>query len=153
MIFDRIENLKNYIGIHTNLDTAINFLLHTDLESLPTGRTEVDGEHVFIQVSDAFTKEEAQGCYEYHRQYMDLQIGIEGQERILLGGDVGKQIREYQQDIGLAECRPAAGCLLKRGCFALYRAGEYHMPGIMPDDCDSRKIRKAVVKIAEQVAL
>lgn len=153
MIFDRIENLPNYKGIHANLDKAITFLMQTDLSSLPAGRTRIDGEQVYMQVSDAYTKKIAQGQYEYHRQYMDLQIGIEGQERIFLGGEVTEQVEEYRQDIGLVQCLSVAECTLKRGYFALYRAGEYHMPGITPDGSDSKAVRKAVIKIAGQVAL
>lgn len=153
MIFDSINNLDQYKGIHKNLDTAITFLQSTDLNSLPVGRTEIDGERVFIQVSEACPREINLGCYEYHRQYMDLQIGIQGQERIFLGGEVTKELRAYQSDIGLAQCRAVAECRLSGGYFILFRAEEYHMPGIIVDASASGKIRKAVVKIAEQVAL
>lgn len=153
MIFDRIENLKNYRGINRNLDTAIDFLLSVDLDGLADGKTGIDEERVFIQVQDGCTKDITQGNYEYHRCYMDVQIGIQGEERILLGGSVTGQVQEYRPDIGLVQCERAAECVLRRGYFALFRAGEYHMPGIAAGDSADRMTRKAVVKAAEQAEL
>ena len=54
MICDTLEHLNRYRGFHENLDTAIDYLTaycvgHT-LADLPLGRTEVDGENVFIHV-------------------------------------------------------------------------------------------------------
>ena len=54
MICDTLEHLNRYRGFHENLDTAIDYLTaycvgHT-LADLPLGRTEVDGENVFINV-------------------------------------------------------------------------------------------------------
>ena len=53
MICDTLEHLARYNGLHPNLDTAIDYLLTHDLSALPNGRTEVDGDEVFINVMDA----------------------------------------------------------------------------------------------------
>ena len=54
MICDALEHLNRYRGLHRNLDTAIDYLtayhVARDLYDLPLGRTEVDGENVFINV-------------------------------------------------------------------------------------------------------
>ena len=38
MIYDEIKNIERYRGISKNLDTAIDFLEKTDLNSLPLGK-------------------------------------------------------------------------------------------------------------------
>ena len=57
MICDALENLNRYRGLHKNLETAIDYLtayrVTHDLSDLPLGRTEVDGENVFINVMEA----------------------------------------------------------------------------------------------------
>ena len=57
MICDALEHLNRYRGLHRNLDTAIDYLtayhVAHDLSDLPLGRTEVDGENVFINVMEA----------------------------------------------------------------------------------------------------
>lgn len=46
MIYDMLTNVEKYRGISKNLDTAIDFLVKTDLASLPLGQTEIDGDNV-----------------------------------------------------------------------------------------------------------
>ena len=53
MICDTLDQLHLYKGFHKNLDTAIEFLAAHPLDTLPLGRTEVDGDEVFINVMDA----------------------------------------------------------------------------------------------------
>ena len=53
MICDTLQHLGRYRGLHPNLDTAIDYLLTHDLAALPLGRTEVDGDKVFINLMDA----------------------------------------------------------------------------------------------------
>ena len=50
MICDTLQHLVRYRGLHPNLDTAIDYLLTHDLAALPLGRTEVDGDKVFINL-------------------------------------------------------------------------------------------------------
>ena len=84
MICDALEHLNRYRGLHRNLDTAIDYLtayhVAHDLYDLPLGRTEVDGENVFINVMEADLKPGEGANPEYHRRYADLQIDITGGE-------------------------------------------------------------------------
>ena len=147
MIFDRMENMGNYRGLSRNLVTAIAYLERPDLRKLSAGEFRIDGEEVFIRVSDGSTKDISQGCYEYHRKYMDIQIAIDGREMILLGDGIVKTVQDYREDIGLVQCRESARCVLEPGKFAIFGTGERHMPGISVDS-GSDRIRKAVVKVA-----
>ena len=56
MICDTLDQLHLYKGLHKNLNTAIEFLAAHPLDTLPLGRTEVDGDEVFINVMDADLK-------------------------------------------------------------------------------------------------
>ena len=44
MICDTLDQLHLYKGFHKNLDTAIEFLAAHPLDTMPLGRTEVDGD-------------------------------------------------------------------------------------------------------------
>ena len=46
MIYDTLAHIDTYRGLGANLDRAIDYLMHTDLSALPTGRYEVDGNRV-----------------------------------------------------------------------------------------------------------
>ena len=83
MICDALENLNRYRGLHKNLETAIDYLtayhVAHDLSDLPLGRTEVDGENVFINVMEAGLNPDS-ARLEYHKSYADLQIDLTGGE-------------------------------------------------------------------------
>ena len=76
MICDTLQHLGRYRGLHPNLDTAIDYLLTHDLAALPLGRTEVDGDKVFINLMDATLHPDAGYHPEYHKLYADLQVDL-----------------------------------------------------------------------------
>ena len=80
MICDDLKHLKRYQGLNKNLDTAIDYLQTHDLAALPDGRTEVDGDNVFINMMDATLHSDHGFHPEYHKTYADLQIDITGGE-------------------------------------------------------------------------
>lgn len=47
MIFDELENLAHYKGIHKHLDCAIDYLLTHDVNDYDSGRYEIAGEKYF----------------------------------------------------------------------------------------------------------
>ena len=57
MIADSIKHITLYRGMQPYLDTAIDFLLKTDLSTLPDGKTVIDGDHVFVNVMEADLRE------------------------------------------------------------------------------------------------
>ena len=97
MIYDLLENIGRYRGICPNLDTAIRFLMDTDLNTLPTGKTEIDGDRVYLQIMDAVTHELTEDSYEIHRAYMDIQIDLDGCEVIGTALDQVTPAGEYRQ--------------------------------------------------------
>ena len=72
MICDTLQHLVRYRGLHPNLDTAIDYLLTHDLAALPLGRTEVDGDKVFINLMDATLHPDAG----YHPEYRQRGLGL-----------------------------------------------------------------------------
>ena len=50
MIFDDLENLNQYYGLFDNLDKAIAYIDENGLDGLPDGRTDIDGDDVYVTV-------------------------------------------------------------------------------------------------------
>lgn len=148
MVYDKLENIGHYRGISAWFDMAAKFLENTDLTALPLGRTEIHGDKVFINVMEAVAKDEHEVDYEIHREYMDIQIDLEGTEVILIGGGDIKEKKPFREDIdfGTVLCEEAARLYMGAGRFALCMGEEPHKPGIavLPE----RKIKKCVVKAA-----
>ena len=145
MICDTLQHLTRYKGLCKNLDTAIDYLLTHDPASLPLGRTEVDGENVFINVMEADLKPGEGANPEYHRRYADLQIDITGGEGWGYATAPGEEVGTFTGDIGFQNSPDAVTGSLGEGRFVLFFPGELHKPGVARPEC--AKVRKAVVKI------
>lgn len=132
MIFDSLANIAIYKGMNPNLDTAIDFLLSHDLESLPFGRTQIDGDLVFLNKMEATAALAHTKQFEVHKQYLDVQIDLSGVERIDTGEQLSFDTFDFseEKDIGFADCGTFASCILGPGNFTVCMAGEFHKPGI-----------------------
>lgn len=146
MIYDLLTNIGNYKGICKNLDTAITYLMKTDLHTLPLGRTEIDGDKVFINVMDATTHELTEESYELHRLYMDVQMDITGCEVIGTALEGVTPVGEYKPDFQAAKAKMDASCTMGPGRFIICMPKEAHAPGGCQDK--PAQVRKCVVKAA-----
>lgn len=127
MICDTLQHLVRYRGLHPNLDTAIDYLLTHDLAALPLGRTEVDGDKVFINLMDATLHPDAGYHPEYHKLYADLQIDLTGSEGWGYTNLPGAEIGEFTGDCGFQDSASVVTGALGEGRFVLF----------FPDDkCD-----------------
>ena len=145
MICDTLAHLGRYKGLHKNLDTAIDYLLSHNLSQLPLGRTEVEGEEVFINVMEAQLQPAEGSCPEYHRRYADLQLDLTGGEGWGYATAPGEEVGTFTGDIGFQNSPDAVTGSLGEGRFVLFFPGELHKPGVARPECT--KVRKAVVKI------
>ncbi|MEG1847366.1 MAG: YhcH/YjgK/YiaL family protein [Lachnospiraceae bacterium] len=148
MIYDKISNIDRYQGISSYLDKAIAYIQRTELSALPIGRTQIDGEHVFVNVMDAEAKEEDSLQFEVHKKYMDIQIDIIGTEVIQLGSDCISVVGPYQEtsDCGFVTVEEAVSCRMGPGRFVICMEGEPHKPGIAAGT--EKHLHKCVVKVA-----
>ena len=144
MICDTLQHLTRYKGLCKNLDTAIDYLLTHDPASLPLGRTEVDGENVFINVMEADLSPDSTRL-EYHKKYADLQIDLTGGEGWGYTTLPGEEAGEFTGDIGFRTSPDAVSGTLGEGRFVLFFPGELHKPSCKSEGCNH--VRKAVVKI------
>lgn len=145
MICDTLQNLQRYKGLHPNLDTALAYLQTHDVNTLPLGRTEVDGEKVFINVMDATLHPDDGYHPEYHKQYADLQLDLTGSEGWGYTSRPGREIGDFTGDIGFQDSASVVTGSLGEGRFVLFFPTELHKPGLVQHGCVG--VRKAVVKI------
>ena len=55
MIYDTLNNLPNYLGLCSSLDSVIEFIMARDINNLPAGRTRIDGDKAVVMVSTVTT--------------------------------------------------------------------------------------------------
>lgn len=147
MIYDSLANIKRYKGLHKNLDQGIDFLLKTDLSTLPLGKTVIDGEKVFINVMEATLNEATTLEYEFHQKYLDIQIDLVGEEKIGIGylPDLATSVYDASSDFGTVTCQKEVYLPLGANRFIICMTNEPHKPGIRSNQ--GATVKKGVVKI------
>ena len=83
MILDKLTNLGTYTSLGGNIKTAISFLQTTDLAALEPGQKyAIDGDKVFAMVSKDSGRNRDDAKLETHRNYIDIQIVLEGTDEM-----------------------------------------------------------------------
>jgi YhcH/YjgK/YiaL family protein len=132
------------------LQRPFEYLARTDLAALPLGRTDIDGDDVFVLVSEGETRPPEQVRFEAHRRYIDIQLVVRGQEAIGVvpaAALVTAEPYDGTKDIEFfATPRESATLALHAGDFAVFAPGDAHRPSLHLDG--PHVSRKAVVKVS-----
>ena len=148
MIYDNIQNYRNYLGISDLLDTALNSLARTNFEKLPAGRYEVLGDKIYAIVQEYETK--TKSALEVHRKYIDLTFMISGEERVMFTDILnctdsqGYDIETDAEFFGDTFLSPQS-ILMREGAFFIFFPSDGH--GYTKDNVPTF-VKKVVIKVA-----
>lgn len=147
MIYDTLIHAGQYAGIHSNLAKGLRFLTETDLNGLPTGRVDIDGDEVFALIQEYTTKAPADAAPEAHRVYADIQYLLEGEE--LMGvAPLETMVREI-------EAHPEIDIRFYEGETVKFPLGAGRFAVLFPSDAHApciavgwpAPVRKCVIKV------
>jgi biofilm protein TabA len=147
MIFDNISNCDKYENININFKKAFEFLRRDDLKELSPGKYEIDGSRVFALAQVYETKDLESKVYEVHKDYIDIQYMMEGEENIAFTSADNLYIKTpYEKE---TDCMLLDGekifYKLRTGEFFVFFPEEPHMPGVM--NAEKKNVKKVVIKI------
>lgn len=147
MIFDTIENYNLYSGIGPEgFSAAFKFLRETDLNSLPVGRHELDGDNLYFLVQEYTTKSLEQAKWESHRRYIDIQYMVSGFERVGFANLHNMQLGDYLPEKDYQQMTGEGFSLnLSSGSFAIFFPDDAHMPGLVVSE--PSPVKKVVIKV------
>ncbi|MBN2835183.1 MAG: YhcH/YjgK/YiaL family protein [Candidatus Delongbacteria bacterium] len=145
MIYDELEKQSKYKHLRYRFEKAFEFLENTDLDELRVGKHIIDGENIFVSVSEYLTKNE--GFLEGHQEYIDIQLITKGSEKIgyaQLSDQKVKSSYDKANDIAFfyGECEYLT---LIPGDITVFFPEDLHMPGIKNGDVE--EVKKIVVKV------
>ena len=93
----KITDLKSYLKSINDGDKVYRFITETD-ENTPKGRHDFN-ENLYVNVVALKTGESFDGVFESHRDYIDLHVLIDGEEKIYYGDKDGMAvIKVYDKD-------------------------------------------------------
>ena len=147
MLIDTLQHADRYLPLHPGFVGAFAFLRHVDLDQLPNGQREIDGDRIYAIVSRDQGRGREKALLETHRRYIDIQFIVSGEECIgwLPMSDCKRVSSPYDagKDIEFFFDRPATWLSVSPGTFAVFYPEDAHAPLAAQGP-----IHKIVVKVA-----
>lgn len=147
MILDKIENADLYYASVPRLEQFMRFFNNNDLETFAAGKVKLDGDELFININDMKGKDESELPFEAHRDYIDIQVPLTGDETMGWKAldDCQNEIQEYDEGKDMELYKENATCLIHVpvGYFVVFFPTDAHQPGIAPK---TQSYRKLIVK-------
>lgn len=146
MIFDTLDQWARYAAPESRLATAFKFLCETDLNTLPIGRTEIDGDHLYALVQEYSTRPLEEGKWEAHRRYADVQYVQHGQERMGFANLAVMTADEYLPEKDFLSLSGEGNFVnVFAGAFVVFFPQDAHMPCLCVKT--PQPVRKVVLKL------
>ena len=146
MIKDNINNAKTYYGISENLKKGFEWIKNNNLADLPDGKYEISNE-IYANIQSYLTKDDAP--YEAHRDYIDIQYMIKGEELSGITNYSNCSTTEpynKEKDIEFLKCNTNEEFnKIKEGEFFVFFPQDAHKPAIKISE--SKNVKKVIVKV------
>lgn len=130
-------------------DKAFKFLKESDLSNMELKRYDLDGNNLYVPLSEYLSKNEVDARYEAHRKYIDIQYVVSGKE--LIGVAPLAQLKEIlepyseEKDIMFMTVTQGTNYQALPDRFFIFFPEDLHRPGLK--DGENSPVRKAVVKV------
>lgn len=148
MIIDDLKNADQYKAISEGIAKGLKYLQTTDFTTVAKGKYPIDGDKVVAAVSEYETVDEANEVMEGHKNHIDIQYWVSGEERVghamLNNQELAKEYNP-EKDVYKVKGKPSFFSAMKAGMFGIYFPQDLHMPGIK--NGTSGHVKKVVVKV------
>ena len=148
MIFDRLSNSKQYEKLNEKFKIGFDFLKNNNLKEMKDGRYDI-AEGVFANVQSLKTKNKTEKKWEVHKDYIDIQYVIKGEECMGYGilEDFKKVVIPYdkEKDIEFLDGEKFNYIDVNENDFVIFYPNDVHAP--MLSVKEDVEIKKVIVKI------
>ena len=147
MILGTIQYPSRYSGLGPRVRAGLTYLAENDLSALALGRHVIDGDDIFLTVSEAMTSLPGEALFEAHRTHLDIHVTLSGEE--WFGHAIISSLKEvepYSEEKDVA-FYSGEGVYLQAppGRFALFMPEDAHKPSVTFKE--PALIRKLVLKV------
>jgi len=147
MIFDSIANAESYYGLHPRFKRAFEWLKTTKVSELETGKLDIEGKDIWVNIARIDTKLPADGKWESHKVYADIQCIIEGEDRMQWARLDHVKLGDYDaaKDFQALSTEVELDFVVHAGEFAIFLPQDAHKPGLAKTA--PSKVFKLVLKV------
>lgn len=145
MVIDTLENLEKYVSLNHLFKDVVAFIKAHDLNVLKTGKYEIKGTALFVNVQVAKGKTKDAAVLETHKRMIDIQIPLSTNETFGYTPLASLPDAEYDQVKDITKYEGAAETYVtcRPGEFAIFFPQDGHAPCIS----DAAEIKKAIFKV------
>lgn len=146
MILDKLTNSERYNVVHPLFEKAFDFLKRSDLDTLPEGKNEIEGDKLFAMVVKGKGRKKEEAKLETHKKYIDIQYSIKGVD--ILGWrdaaecNLVKDVYDEEKDLAFFNDEVETWFEAHPGTFSIYFPEDAHAPM-----ATETELHKVVVKV------
>ncbi len=148
MIYDNIKNAGIYYGLSESISKGLKYLETADFSAMEDGRHDIDSDRMYITVSTYAAKDLKDAKPEAHKNYIDIQYVISGNEMMgfasLNDMELNLEISKPDRDLYYYKGNVTFLPLPEKSFMILYPQ-DVHAPSIA--GVNPGQVRKAVLKI------
>ena len=126
MIHAKLQDARNYLGIHPRLDRALSLLTPEFLAGVGTVQRNLEEDRLYVTRFDYETVAEAEAFFEAHRRYLDIHVMVRGCERVDISHPAGLEEFTHSGDFWGYHGQAEQSLLLKPGDFLVVFPGDAH---------------------------
>lgn len=144
MIIDKIENAKLYYPLHPKFKSAFEVLIKGEFA---LGKNIIDND-LYVNYEEYATYPINERRFEAHKNYIDIQFVVEGQEKMGVCDISETEILENydkERDVMFLSAKNPNFINVKKGYFIIFYPNDAHMPCLLINE--AQKVKKFVGKV------
>lgn len=158
MIFTNINDEAQNKSLAKDIQFCIEFAKKNEnkILSLVHGSYDVEYNNIKMNVGKYFTKNENEKFWESHKKYLDVQIMINGTEKVSIGDihNMNEKSFDFEKDLVILEGEKAFDVVMKTGDVLVFFPNDAHKPELNISETDnSENMRKIVTKVVFKIEI
>lgn len=147
MIFGNVRNLEEYPFLEEAVKRCFEYAGAHNLESYETGRHDIDGDRLFVNIVEYETVDADKRFWEAHRDYLDVHLMLGGTEQIDLNFIQNMDVKPFvpEDDFLPMDGEKNSSVILRDGDFLICYPSDGHRTAVAVSG--SEKIKKAIFKV------
>ena len=158
MIITNVNNEIQNKSLAKDIRFCIEFAKKNEnkILSLVNGSYDVGYNNIKMNLGKYFTKKENDKFWESHKKYLDVQIMINGTEKVAINDIRDMEVKSFdeEKDLTILEGDKAFDIIMKTGDVLVFLPNDVHKPELnVSENDDSGNIRKIVTKVVFKIEI
>jgi len=158
MIFTNMNDEVQNKSLAKDIQFCIEYAKRNEnkILSLVHGSYDVGYNDIKMNVGKYFTKSENEKFWESHKKYLDVQIMINGNEKVAISNIRNMEVKSFdsEKDLVILEGEKEFDVVMKTGDVLVFFPNDVHKPELNISETDnSGSIRKIVTKVVFKIEI